>query len=471
MHPALAAELEAQNAAYLKSPVREANLARLREGARVVITGQQVGLFLGPLYTLYKAAAAIQVARVLTKETGQHVAPVFWLQTEDHDIVEIASVRCATQRISLPVFAHNRISMAHLPLPKEVTEAVKRVQACVGHLPYADEHLAQLSRHYQEGKGYSEAFAGLLAEVFAEEGLVLFNPRTQNVAPLAIPIHRKALTEADIIANALSEGQNVVHVRPRSPLSFFHPEGAIGPRYRLKSCSGGFSTVGGGPPVYTLEELLTTLDREPLRFSTSALLRPLLQDSLFHTAVYLGGPSELSYFKQLAPLYPLFGQVMPKIAPRAHFILIDKKTALALDTWGLTPPELERPLDELLARLRPACKPSGLEVTMALEQAFEETLQRFSLTQVATPLRKTRSSLHRISQKLGDHVDRQAARQNTALVEELSRLQEALYPDGTPQERVYGFSVYASRYGARSFVQQILRAVRPFDDTLIELAL
>lgn len=464
MHAEIADELDAQNARFGDCPARAAHLAALRRGARAVLTGQQVGLFLGPLFTLYKAASAIRNAQALSEERGETVVPVFWLQTEDHDLVEIASIATPELTLSVPVDAANRRSIAHLRLPDAVGSALEDLRVALGHAVYFDEHFERLSRHYRAGARWSDAFAGFLAELFASSGLVIVDPRTPTFARHAAPVHRRALVEAPTLAESLKGRREAVHVRAGAPLCFFHPEGIEGPRYRLEPRGDGFAEVGGRG-VHSLDALLARLEQEPLAFSTSALLRPLVQDSIFSTAAYVGGPGELAYFEQLAPLYPLFAIAMPRIVPRARFRIVRRNVRERLDRLGLSPSDLERPIDELLTPERPV----GDALSAALMSAMEETLARWPVDRAPTPLRQTRAAFARHARRLGRRVDRALARGDADRIEALTQLRHELQPDGAPQERVYGISGYAARYGEAQLVDRVLRAIQPFDGTLREL--
>src|SRR5262245_1259856 len=200
--PEVLRAMTAQNGALPVSPARDAHLEALTRGAAAVVTGQQVGLFLGPLYTIYKAATAVVVARVLAAETGAPVVPMFWLQTEDHDLVEIASCSvsgagtCETSStipIAAPIAADNRISIAHHTLPVEVADWLERLADALGEGLLAEAHVARLRRHYRPGASWSAAFAGVLAELFAPEGLVMIDPRDPVLAAAAAPVHAHAL--------------------------------------------------------------------------------------------------------------------------------------------------------------------------------------------------------------------------------------------------------------------------------------
>jgi hypothetical protein len=556
--------LVAQNARLAPSVARDAHLEALGRGAVAVVTGQQVGLFLGPLYTIYKAAAAVVVARVLAAETGAPVVPIFWLQTEDHDLVEIASCGvpgdAACETISVPVSADNRISIAHHTLPVEIAASLDQLADTLGEGSLAVAHLERLRRHYRAGVSWAGAFAGVLAELFAPEGLVMIDPRDRTLAEVAAPVHARALEQATPIAAAMiAHGaalnraglRTPVHVRPGAPLSFFHPEGALGPRVRLEPAAGGvlaeterspgdrakpeapdqrsegsaesdvrgdrmkygllaeterspedrakpeapdqrsegsaesdvrgdrmkyglLAEIGGGR-MYEVGALLAALRDDPLRFSTSALLRPIFQDTLLPTAAYVGGPAEVAYFAQLAPLYQAFDRTPPLVVPRARFRITDARTRKLLARLGLSVRDAELSEAELLARLRPP----GLDVTeisgrlldpfIAAHGALAATLADAGPV-VARALAKTRGSVERSVAKLASKVSRARLYADAERVAAVRRLRAMLAPDGAPQERRLGLAGLAARVGDRNVIERVLAAIDPFDATLQELA-
>ncbi len=489
--PPVAAALAAQNALLGPSAARAAHLAALSRGAAAVVTGQQCGLFLGPLFTLYKTASAIVAARALAAETGRPVVPVFWIQNEDHDLPEIATCHVARAHgaplaLALPASPEDRVSVAHRTLPAEVVDRLADLRTALGTLPHAEAHLARLARHYRPGAGWDAAFAGTLAELFADEGLVFVDARDPAIAEATAPIHRRALTDAVRIADLLLARGNAltaagygptVHVRAGAPLSFFHPDGVTGPRRRLApGPDGGFVEVGGDG-TYDLERLLATLASEPLRFSTSALLRPVLQDALLPTAAYVAGPGEVGYFAQLAPLYEAFDVPMPLVVPRARLRIVEERTRALCARLGIDPDRVDRPLHELL----PAAVASDASLdegalARALVAPFEATLEtlRTRIEQAGpgldTAVAKTRATVAGAVAKLARKIRNAEGQRERGRVEEVERVRWALAPHGGPQERSYGLSYFAARYGERAFVTRVLAAIDPFDPTPRDLA-
>jgi bacillithiol synthase len=482
--------LVAQNAGLAPSPARDAHLDALARGAAAVVTGQQVGLFLGPLYTIYKAASAVVLARLLAAETGAPVVPVFWLQTEDHDLVEIAScgVPCATgcEMIAAPVEADNRISIAHRTLPAEIADCLERLADLLGDGSLAHEHLERLRRHYRAGVPWAAAFAGVLAELFAPEGLVVIDPRDATLAAVVAPIHARALERAESIAAAMcaragelaGAGAAVpVHVRPGAPLSFFHPDGPLGPRVRLEPAGDGFAEVGTGH-VHTRAALLAALHGDPRRFSTSALLRPIVQDTLLPTAAYVGGPSEVAYFAQLAPLYRAYDRLPPLVVPRARFRITDARIRRLLGRFGLTAHDVELSEEALLAQLAGTgpTGPDGREVSRRLLDPFVAahgalaTVLADAGPAITRAMARTRASVERSVTKLATKVERARLYADAERVDAVRRLRAMLAPDGAPQERRLGLPGLAARIGDRDVIERVLAAIDPLDCSLQELS-
>ena len=489
--PALASALEAQNARYEGSSARDANLRALRAGATAVCTGQQAGLFLGPLYTLYKAASAIRLARHLAETWGSPVVPVFWLQTEDHDAAEIASCHIARggeEPLTLSIAVENDgVSVAHRVLPDSIVSELSKLAEAIARLPHGEEHLACLAAHYRPGAGWGQAFAGVLATLFAEEGLVLLDPRDPVLAPLAAPVHRRALTEAVPIARALaarvsalaaSGVRATVHVRENAPLSFFHPSGPEGPRYRLAAADGGFVEVGTRR-THTIDELLGLLETRPAAFSTSALLRPILQDTWLPTVAYVGGPGELAYFAQMDPLYAAFDIPMPIIVPRTHLRLVDETTRRTLSRLGLTSTQACGPFEEVLALAQTGAsgEPGGERIAQSLAAGVDRLLADLAplVGQAGErglkSLEKTRRSMARSAERLGRSFDKAQRLRNQEAVDDVRRVQARLEPRGIPQERFFGLSSFAARYGQRAFIERVLAVATPLRTGIEDLNL
>ncbi|MBK06802.1 MAG: bacillithiol biosynthesis cysteine-adding enzyme BshC [Deltaproteobacteria bacterium] len=479
--PALIDALRTQHQDVL-TPSREAHLKALEEGdAAVVVTGQQVGLFLGPLYTIHKAATAIALAKALSKESGHPVVPLFWLQTEDHDTAEIATSfhpRHHDEPLALAISydPDTRHSVEHIQLGDELLDLHRQLNESMGHLPYAEETLSWWQKAYKPGRSMSDAFAHMLMKIFEDEGLLVLNPRTNALAALAAPIHRQCLEQAHTINELLIERESALQeagfrvqipIRKECSLPFFHPDGVEGPRYRLELREDGFGLSGRPDAFFSKAFIFETLSHAPMQFSTSALMRPLLQDILLPTAAYVGGPGEISYFAQLDPLYKQLGQRMPMIVPRARFTHIEPSISRTLESLSLTSQDLSLPEREIAkryteqegSRLSDEALKANLyepfaralnnfkDEILALEPGFEKTVQ------------KTYGQVERIVDKLSGKIQNVRFHQDSQRMKQVKDAQQTLFPFGKPQERVYALPYFLALFGVQAFKERLFDAI------------
>lgn len=486
------AVLEALRQRYREDATRAAALDALEAGNAVcVVTGQQAGLFGGPLYAVHKAAAAIGDAAALAAETGVPCVPVFWLQSEDHDFAEIATAHTLDGRgegVAITLAAADAVECsvsARAMGPGIVAARAELAEALAG-LAAADAVRALIDDCYRPERSPTEAFGRLIDALFARHGLLVLDPCTPGLAAAAAPVHRRAFAEAGAIAGVLRERVDAlsaagfavqVHVRPAAPLSFFHPDGAAGPRFRVEPEGDGWRLCGAERRVakmVTQAVMQAALAEAPERFSTSALLRPILQDHWLPTAAYVGGPGEIAYFAQLPPLYAFFELPLPLVVHRARFRLIDSTADRLLDQLGLTPADLALPRDALLTRLGGASgdqpDPDALEASLV--DPITEVIDTFRPHATALDrgleklVDKTGETLLDVARRLVDRYRRTLARRDEVTIERLDRLMARLQPAGGPQERLLGWVWYGARYGIEPFIDAIVAAVVPWDATL-----
>ncbi len=274
--------LEEQNRAFGASPATLANIGRLREGSPAIVTGQQVTLFGGPLFTLYKAATAIRKAN----DTG--AVPIFWLATEDHDLDEADHVvlpsRHELHTLRLAHEANNR-PVGNIPLGPGIRPLLDQAAELLGPGPI----LEALESAYTPEATFAQAFARLLATIFAEQGLILIDAADRRYHALGAPVLRHAIEHAAELESALLDRSRLLEgrgyeaqvlVTPSSSLLFLIDE-ETGARLALKrkNAEGPSTTTWvAGKKAYSTAELLAILDSTPERLSPNALLRPVFQD-------------------------------------------------------------------------------------------------------------------------------------------------------------------------------------------------
>ena len=317
--PELVALLAAQN----PSPAAAPALAALGQGAGVVVTGQQVGLFGGPLFTPFKAATALARARAATA-AGQPHAAIFWLASEDHDFAEINHVVFPARR-ELRKLVYSAAPTAPRPvggivLDDSITPLVEQAWELLG---YSDA-MEALAAAYQPGRTFAQAFAAFYSQAFAAQGLLVLDAGGRAFHRLGAPVLRAALERADELHAALFERNRQlqaagyhaqVAVTPQSSLLFLMDE-RTGARLALKRTAPSALEPDGlwqaGRQTLSTSELVGILEAEPERISPSALLRPVFQDLLLSTSLTIGGPAEVAYFAQSAVLFErILGRVTP----------------------------------------------------------------------------------------------------------------------------------------------------------------
>src|SRR6202521_3330770 len=312
--------LERQNRAWGASPKTLANIERFKRGALAAVTGQQVGLFGGPLFSIFKALTAVKLAEEATA-AGVDCVPVFWLATEDHDLAEVNHVALLSEH-GLPerlVVESRGIADAPVGAVKfgpEIEPVVERAAALLGD----SEVTTWLRQAYRPGESLGSAFALLFARLFADFGVILLDPAEKDFHDLAKPLFRAAIERVSELDEALlARGKALeaagyhqqVKVTSATTLLFEVKNGArTVVRRRSNDANGGEFAVG--EERSSSKELVERIEEAPETFSPNALFRPVVQDYLLPTLVYTGGAAEVAYFAQAAVVYEkLLGRVTP----------------------------------------------------------------------------------------------------------------------------------------------------------------
>ncbi|MDX1439096.1 MAG: bacillithiol biosynthesis cysteine-adding enzyme BshC [Rubricoccaceae bacterium] len=428
--------------------VRE-HIERLRDPESVVVvTGQQLGLFGGPLYTVYKALTAVHLTAQLSTQTGRSVVPIFWLGDEDHDFAEAHSTALPndaepvqlTYDDGLPPEA-NRGPLGRIVFGDEIISVVDRLYETFPETPGLIRDL------WKPGVQWRDAFAHTMRRLTAGSGLVFVSGDAPRLKRLATPLFQRELnhwkeTHASLesVSQQLESDGFHAQVKPGELNLFLFEDGS---RLQIDPGRDGF-VLRSTEKRFTADDLESILKEHPERFSPNVVLRPLMQDMLLPTAAYVGGPGEIAYFAQLKPVYEAFGVPMPLVCPRVSLTLVTDKQQRFLDLYGIDIPELGRDLSELHRRL-------ALERTeQDLDGRFEEVAQRLQdliseLKPLATSVDSSLDSAveaaqARVSKAIGrleKKTVRVEKRNQQVILDRLERLAGELMPFGKPQERVF----------------------------------
>lgn len=484
----VSAILERQNKSWDASPQTFANINRLRGGAAAVVTGQQVGLFGGPMFVIYKALTAVKLAEQATAE-GIDAVPVFWLATYDHDLAEVNHAAIPGLDGLLRTLTTSSHGIAGAPvsdvkLDDEILAVVDEAAGLLG-----DSEATQFLREsYRPGETLGSAFARFCVSLFGKSGVILLDASDAELHRVAVPIYRTAVERASEIDDALLErGQALeaagyhqqVKVNASSVLVFTLQNGARTPIQRRANGDTTEFVIGNGATAEKLSssELLDCIDKTPENFSPNVLLRPVVQDYLLPTLAYAGGAAEAAYFAQAGAVYEkITGRVTP-IVPRFSATLVEPKVQRWLRQYDLTVVDVFQEPDALRRTLASRTLPADLQA--AFERSKKSVEESFSSLQEA--LSKLDPTLVEASQtgasKMNYQLDRLRER---AMAAELRRseivsrhadaLSQSLYPENALQERGVAGAYFVARHGSE-LLKNIYDAIRIdcLDHQILEL--
>ncbi|MFN0119889.1 MAG: bacillithiol biosynthesis cysteine-adding enzyme BshC [Blastocatellia bacterium] len=458
--------LEEQNRHAGAGPETMANIARLRQpDSVVVITGQQAGLFTGPLYTIFKALTVIRLA-AQWREQGINVIPMFWIAAEDHDFAEVNHTRLVNRDGQLTTITYGACPptegkpVGHVILCEEINEQIDQLLAALPESEFTPRLAADLRDAYQPGLSFADAFGRLMMKLLGHFGVVLINPLDDRLKHVSRNIYVNALASAPQFADNLVRASaaletagyhSQVYVTPESVPLFMLDEGR---RKAMTRRDDGRYYLKGSTKSFPAGEMLDTVSRCPNCFSPNVTLRPVVQDFLLPTLAYIGGPAEIAYFAQLIPNYRLLGRVEPLVMPRASLTLVERRHAKTLAKQGLQFNDLFVGTQEVLIRL--AEKSLDRETAAMFEETeklFEAQLEklRASLSRVDPPLadalkggrENILSSVQRLRQKF---IHNQSTRDETTRTQ-IERACAILYPNKGLQEREINITYFLARYG------------------------
>lgn len=454
---AVADALEKQNGSWGASEATLRNIQRLREGAFAVVTGQQVGLFGGPLLALFKVGSALALAKQV-EALGVECVPVFWLASEDHDLAEVNQALLLTHDFRLVPFAAQTHGIEGAPVSTirfaaGMNDAIAHAAELLGESLAAD----YLRESYTEGETFSNAYAKLYTRIFGEHGLILLDPADPELHRIAAPLFVDAIQRTAEIDDALlarnrelqtEKYHEQVKVTGESTPLFALVEGARVPIHRA---NGQFKI---GREVVSGDELQRRVQAAPENLSANVLLRPVLQDYWLPTLAYIGGPAEVAYFAQAAVVYQkLLGRITPILA-RMSATLVEPRIERLLTKYQVDLPELfhgECQLRDCMAArsLPPELRQDFEQARRAVEEAMQRasgSLQKLDPTLVEAAARASSKMRYQI-----DRLEKRAAqaelRRTEIITRHAAQIENAVYPKKTLQEREIAGLYFYAKYG------------------------
>jgi bacillithiol biosynthesis cysteine-adding enzyme BshC len=472
----LAAILKEQNQNYGCGRQTLGNINRLiQDQACAVVTGQQVGLFSGPLYTIYKSLTAIKLAEYLNQKGNGCFVPIFWLASDDHDFAEINHIKLLNKDNQIEEVRYQshsssiKISASKILLTSEILNCIQHLKDLIQDSEFKQEIISHLSDAYKPGRSFSEAFATWMTQLFKPYGLIFIDAGHPGLKDLGkkvfyheiaenSPSTKRAIETSRKLKQNKYQPQIQLH-KGISNLFFAEQE-----RQTIQLRDGDYC-IKDTQLTYKRDELLALLEKKSYIFSPNVLLRPIYQDTLLPTVAYIGGSAEIAYFGQMKGVYESFGLPMPIIYPRKTITIIEKKVDQVLENYDLKIQDIWQNVDRIINEIIKKQIPESIDevfrsASSHLEQdfqsikgeiiAFEPTLEK----SVDVTLGKIKQNFKFLEKK----ILQASKKRNTIVTQQLDKAKNNLYPTNRLQERVFNIAPFLIKY-SYSFIDKLYEAI------------
>ena len=459
-----------------------------KEKTIAVVTGQQLGILGGPLYTLFKIITAIRLSNQLTERYDEFkFVPVFWLEADDHDFNEVRSINLLDNENQILNLGYKeeindddaKQSIGHIKFDESLNEFFNQFEGSLRDTEFKNELIVKLKEWYSVGKSFKQSFKELIFWLFDEYGLVIFDPQDSQVKSLLKPIFQKEIndftlhTQKLIQTSAKLEELYHAQVKVKPVNLFYHTDDG---RYSVEPVDEVFK-LRRKRKQFTKEEILAEIETSPERFSPNVLLRPICQDYLLPTGFYIAGPSEIAYFAQVTPLYDFYDIETPIIFPRSSATILEKNVSSGLDKYDLNMNDIFLGLDELKEKVIADLSENNIvtafvEASKEIELTFDkikENLFAIDKTLVDSSGRYKDRIMSSILELKTKAIKAQETKHETT-IRQLTRLSNLLYPLSNLQEREINFTYFYNKYG-KDFIRKIYDdiSVSEFEHQIISL--
>jgi bacillithiol biosynthesis cysteine-adding enzyme BshC len=444
-------------------------------GASIVVTGQQPGFLAAPLYSLYKALQALQLARTLRERWSTPVIALFWNHADDHDVAEVhhsylVNPNLDLQKVGLAGFSSGRLPLSRIVLDEEA-QRLRSIESLLRELVVSEPHAARAIEIFmpRAGETFARAFTRSMTELLGPLGLVVLEPdwiRESMSSALARIVESDPWSKLEDGAREVRAHGHEVAIDPVGAALVYHHDPSRGVRTALRAGGDGFQ-YDGESGSRTAAELEAEIVQTPLEWSPGALLRPIVQDACLPVAAYIGGFGELAYHAELAPLRASLGAPATPFVPRISCTLCDPECRLAMK-------KLERDTQSVLLA-RGVFEASGagenapqviadmraIAVRAARELGtLREPLAALDPSLVAQ-IKRAGDQMKSAVEKLAEKAERVHQNKSGKGKRHERRLSNFLYPRGMPQERVLGPFQFVARFG-EDWISELAREIDPF---------
>lgn len=444
------------------------NIQMLREDDCVaVVSGQQAGLFTGPLYTIYKALSAVKMTECL-RGRGFKVVPIFWIATEDHDFEEVSKVEVIDAEGDLaeiknePKRCYENLPVGYVELDQSIKSTIDELFDTFPHTEFTDELRVLIENTWSSGVDYGDAFARLLTKFLGKFGLIILCPLDVRLKKLATPIYVNAIERSEEIVSALRERSEdlesdgyhaqVLVTEDYFPL-FWQAKDRT--RHALKKSESGTFKTKDIEREFTLAELAELASEEPQRFSPSVVLRSVVQDYLLPTVCYFGGAAEIAYFAQSAEVYRILERPVTPIFHRQSFTIVESKHHKTLKKYNLEFVDLfagvENILPEIVERfLNKEMAQTFIEVDKNINLQLNHLDQNLSKIEptLADNLANRRKKIAYHISNLRNKFHNAQLKKDKVIHRQIENAFSSLIPNKHLQERSLNVNTFVNRHGS-----------------------
>jgi bacillithiol biosynthesis cysteine-adding enzyme BshC len=437
------------------------NIERLKQpDSLAVVTGQQLGLYGGPVFTMFKTLSAIHLARCWENILSRPVIPIFWLADEDHDYEEVRSVSVlnseGVKSYSLPMPQEKGFAVSKMRLPDDIEALRSSLRSTLIETEFSDDLWSLLDKCFKPGATFLEAFGGFMAQLFSKHGLVLAGSHHPAIKKELKDPLITGVKKVDAIQEALeSQSQRIEQSFHRqaavldSHLFYHHPE-----KGRLKVEHEEGRWKAGAGQQWSSDALADEINGHPERFSPDVFLRPILQDQLLPTLGYIAGPGELAYYGQMKAFYRCFGRQMPVIFPRLSATFIEPAIGRILQELPFDIQEYHSRIEDLESEFVERTGEIDIEAVFDSWKEEEASIAASHIEEIAAvdetlkgAAENARATYLNELNKLKGKVYRAVKKRKAIQLGRIQRIRQNLFPDGELQERTLGGIYYMNKYG------------------------
>lgn len=453
-----------------------------------VVTGQQLGVLGGPLYTIYKIITAIKLASNLNERyTDYNFVPVFWMESDDHDFNEVHQINILNNENNLVTIKYKddvsddeiRSSVGNLIFDESLNDFFNQLELNLRNTEFKGKIISKLKEIYQTGKTFKQSFSELLFWLFDEYGLVIFDPSKDEVKKVLKPIFLNEInnfrTHTQKLVSVSATLEEVYHAQVKvKPVNlFYHIENG---RYAIEPVDEIFK-LRRKRKQFTKEEIIQEINEHPERFSPNVLLRPITQDYLFPTAFYVAGPSEISYFAQIHPLYEFFDIEPPIIYPRSSATLVEKSVLTFMEKYDLSMRDVFLGVDRLKEKILSSVAENNIDLifddaTKNLNLIFDDLKEKlFAVDKtISDSTGRYREKVLFSLNELKSKAEKAHESRFETILRQISKLSNLLYPNENLQERELNYFYFANKFG-EEFYKKLFEelSVSEFEHQVIEI--